>query len=331
VFFYCLLNIIEHLDTLQIEELYIHFDLNGDIHEIPINQSIITDECIKLIVEQINQNIFEWKLKIEIFIYPPIEWSHLRKYWFMIASWVGLIIWSIAPDLVNWLVMGLWDWREVKEYVRDWTVYMKDLVIGFLSKDNNELKNNSIDYHTYYKAFEAKNKFYIAAISNEKTRGIWFDNSQEFPISRDGFNLRIVNLNDELEDVPPVDKYHELTVVSPINTVEDKDLCWQVKDKRRNSKRFSVYMKDDGFYELYLSQLFSLKTLLVKVRYIIKRNEDWDLQVIRKEIISVYKYNNTQLFPLPQGVEISRAEWQIDWYVEDNISDIPCPVQTSFF
>ena len=55
-------------------------------------------------------------------------------------------------------------------------------------------------------------------------------------------------LDEKLSRIDPIDKFHELIVVSSINTEEDKKLSWQVKDKKIK-KIFAVYMSDKSFYD----------------------------------------------------------------------------------
>jgi hypothetical protein len=61
--------------------------------------------------------------------------------------------------------------------------------------------------------------------------------------------------------------------------------------------------------------------LLVKVRYYLNRDEDWEIQIEKKEIIKVYKYNNINIIDLPENVKVEDAPWNI-WNIKDIINPV---------
>lgn len=99
-------------------------------------------------------------------------------------------------------------------------------------------------------------------------------------------------------------------MVSAINTKEDKDLAWQVKDPKIK-KRFSVYMKDADFYEFFLENPMYISSMLVKVRYHLMRDNNDQITIERKEVIRVYQYNSKVFFPIPEDAKIEAAPMSV--------------------
>lgn len=305
------MNILDQntIDKIFTEEFFVHFDLEWWKHQIPISQSIATEQSIQTIIQEINKHIFDNKLEIQIFIDPAEPWSHLKK----TIIWIWIVIWSIIwPDIVNWAVMALWDWRDIKELTRDWTIQIKWLIKWFFEKSNQELIDWWINPDIFYKAYKAKNNFYKANIENREVKWIGFDQSENFPINRTQFWLRVL-LDEKLSKIDPIDKFHELIVVSSIITEEDRKLSWQVKDKKIK-KRFDIYMSDKSFYDWFLKKPFMIKKMIVKVRYTLKRNEEWIIEIEKKEIIKVYEYNDTKIKELPKWATIEPAPRKSEWY-----------------
>jgi hypothetical protein len=56
------MDLISNIDEINIQDtfepFFIHFDLEGDKHEIPIQQSIITEQSIYTIVQEFNKHLF---------------------------------------------------------------------------------------------------------------------------------------------------------------------------------------------------------------------------------------------------------------------------------
>ena len=302
-------------NKLIIDDLYIHFDIKEWRHEVPITQSIITEQSVNIVIQELNKHIFNNKLDLEVIVYSNEDWWLVKRFWVKIYLVWWFLIWALAPDILNWIVMWLWDWeKEVKSYVKDWTILVKEVLTDsfewFMSIDNKSLQKNWVSIDKFHKWYYAKNNFYQEAIKNKSVSWIWFDKTHDFPVSRQEFYHRISDLQWDNTNIKPIDKYHNLLVVSPINTKEDKKLAWQVKDKVLK-ERFSVYMKDNDFYNTFLEKPFYLKELLVKVRYFIKINDIWDKYIDRKDIMKVYKYDDVNICSLPDDVKIEIAPFDI--------------------
>jgi len=306
--------------TEKTQEFFIHFDLEWENnHSILLDHSIITEETIKTVIFELNKIVFEGKLELQIFSLPAEEGGFLKR--FFVISWsvitfARLFVESTTGSrIIKWLT-----WKERWDYVEDKTVIVKEMVAWFLEKKSTDLANSWIDYDTFYKAYSAKNKFYQETLKNPKVKWLWFNKEHNFPVPKNEFAYRIVDLKSKLSSIDPIEKFHKLKVVSPINTKEDKDLCRQVKDVQKKSQRFNVYMEDQNFYDFFLNNPFFINTLIVKVSYHIEREDNWEIQIKKKSIVNVYQYNDTIFIPLPEECIIEKAPWELD--EDKNITDL---------
>ena|GEM_PF-2978670 len=67
-----------------------------------------------------------------------------------------------------------------------------------------------------------------------------------------------------------------MIIVSPIISEKDRKLTRKVKDildREEERKSFEVYMQDEEFYNGFLQNPFVINTLLVKMKYDLKRKE----------------------------------------------------------
>lgn len=301
------------------EIFHIYFDLDWENnHSLSIDNSIVTEESIRTIVFELNRIIFDNQLNISLDILPPSSWSYIKN--FSIIWVVTFIAWSMFSDVTNWISKWL-TWYEVKEHIEHVTIVMKDMVIGFLNKKNYDLVQSWIDYDWFYKMYDAKNKFYQEWLKNRKINAIWFMPNWRGKIPRDEFWYRIVDLKAKVSQISPIEKFHKLKVVSSINTREDKDLVRHVKDVISRSKRFTAYMSDQNFYDFYLNKPFFIDSLVVKMLYTVDRDENWELEIKKKEIITVYEYNEILFQSLPEYTIIEKAPYKLNPENEDIINN----------
>lgn len=287
------------------EDFCIHFHLANNKHEIPVSQSIATEQSLNTIIQELNKHLFNNQIEIHLVVLPAEEWSHRKKFgvWIYIAT--GFVLSQMFPYTLNGVIKGI-TWKEWWDYVEAWTIQIKDFVLWFIEKDNRDLVDIWVKPQQFYKAYEAKNKFYQSALSNDDVLWVGFNNSEHFPVKTWDFYYRIYDLKEINTWLEPIDKYHKLIVVSAINTKEDKDLAWQVKDPKIK-KRFSVYMKDDDFYEFFLDNPMYISSMLVKVRYHLTRDNNEHITIERKEVIRVYHYNSKIFFPIPKDAKVVPA------------------------
>jgi hypothetical protein len=206
------------------EPIFFHFDLEWGGHDIPISQSIATDQAILDVIQSLNSTLFDGKLEIRVFISPPEEWSHLKKMILSVGTIAGVVSLSMIPEVVNWVVAGLWDWRDVKDLFKDGAKWMKTVIQEFLKEEDGVLIEKGITVDKFRKSYDAKNRFYQAALANTSVNWIGFDSTEVFPIPKRDFITRIIEIKDNSSDSSSIDKYHNLVVVSSINTKEDSDL-----------------------------------------------------------------------------------------------------------
>jgi hypothetical protein len=87
-------------------------------------------------------------------------------------------------------------------------------------------------------------------------------------------------------------------VIKSVNDEEYKGLMWVVEDPTRKEK-FSIHMSDEDFYTMHLADVIGLKTLIARVKYTIDEDEDGNIFIKNKEIVLVYRFNDTKRHSLP--------------------------------
>lgn len=278
----------------------IHLNIKWGWHNISLQDSITIDQSILDLINSINESFFQNQLKISIQSAPPKEWT--RTIWYILSVW-WLILSGMIPDTVN-PILKVFTWKTWSEHIESWATYIKQLTIWILEKDSEELTQSGMSTQLFYNVYDAKNRFYRTTINNSTITAVWFQDTDTFPIQRTDFSNRIIDLNKEDKWIPPVEKYHELRIVAPITTKEDKKLAWKMKDKNQDIV-FSAYIKDDDFYDSFLENHFYISSMLVRVKYTFIERA-WYIYT-RKEITKVFRYNDTNLCSLPEGIVIDPA------------------------
>lgn len=92
----------------------------------------------------------------------------------------------------------------------------------------------------------------------------------------------------------------------PVNTEEDNDLSWTVKDSV-HMKRFRVYMEDEDFRQSALLNRVLVSSMTARIRYHYTKSSIGKVHINKKEIVMVYRYNEIQRFALPPDAVIERA------------------------
>ncbi len=287
--------------------LYIHFDLDWWKHSIPINQSIITEQSIQKIISNLSEVLFEWKIKFNIFIEPEIEWWLVKNIVISAFIWLSSYTFTARSDwLLKWLT-----WKNISEYSQNFWEALKDSTEKFLSKNSQDLVESWLCIDKFYASYEAKNIFYKTAIANNDVKWLWFCKEHNFPIQRGLFLYKTIELKKEKKWDKFIDKYHDLIVVSSINSEKEKKLKWNVKDKTTEEK-FWVDILDDDFYKIYFSNTLMIKEFKVKVRYNISIDNFWEETISNQSIIVVYEYNNNyKLMTLPNDFKIETSPYKL--------------------
>jgi len=288
--------------------LYIHFDLDWWKHNIPIYQSIITEQAIEKIINNISFVLFEWNLEVKIDIDPSQNWWHIWKV--LLRVWVAtsILLASANTELWSWIIKWI-TWKDVKEYWENIWSMLKDSTVWFFSKNSLDLVENWICKEIFLPSYEAKNIFYKTANANKNILWLWFCKWHSFPIDRNTFLYKTIELKKEKTWNKFVDKYHELRIVSSINSEKEKKLMWQVKDKN-SDERFWVNIWDKDFYEIYFSNNLLIRNFKVRIRYYISIDSFWDEKIDYKEVVMVYEYNNSiKLISLPKNIKFEKAPY----------------------
>ncbi len=288
------------------EDLFIHFGVSG--HEIPIEQAIITDQSIKIIVEEFSKNLFEGKFNVRILVTPVKEGSQLKKYFISAVIFMGGLS---AQPLVDASLRIFVNGKNMEENFVIILSKLKTSVKDFLEKDTNYLEKSGITKDKFVKAYVAKNNFYKACLDNDEVTSLGFDDSVHFPIKRNDFVNRVTGLSKS--DLEPIEKFHKLKVVSSIQTKEDENRVWQVKDIKKGEIK-GVYIKDENFYDFYWQNSLLIKNFVVKVRYLLEIDENGEIkfQDKGKEIIKVYEYNGKKFADIPANVKMDPFPLEID-------------------
>lgn len=280
----------------------IHYDLLEGKHYIPIEQSIITEQSINTIIRNLSNNLYNWDFDLKIFTEAEDEWGVIKKFIIWTVLWTTAIV-------ANTLLESL-TWKDYSWNVENITIQLKDATIAFLSEPSFDLVEKWLCKEDYYDAYEAKNILYKSAISNSDVSWIWFCEKHNFPIERNSFIYKTIELKKEKTWDKFIDKYHDLIVVSSINSEKDKKLKWHVKDKI-TEERFWVDILDDDFYTIYFSSTLMVKEFKVRVRYYINVDNFWEETITNQSIVMVYEYNNTyKLMTLPNDFKIETAPYK---------------------
>lgn len=287
--------------------LYIHFDLDWWKHSIPISQSIVAEQSIQRIVKNFSDVLFGSNTNIEIFVEADEE-GWLVKTFSIAAIWVitAYTFTACADWVLKWLT-----WKNISEHSENITIILKETTTAFLSEPSMDLVEKNICLDDFYEAYDAKNSFYKYATANKEVLGIWFNKDDDFPIDRNQFPYKTIELKKEKTWNKFIDKFHDLLVVSPINYEKYKHLQWRVEDKISKEK-FWVSMKDDDFYDVLFTTNLMIKEFLVKVRYNISIDSLWEEKIDKQSIIMVYEYNKVyKLISFPDKEKITSAPYRL--------------------
>lgn len=289
---------------------YIHFNLDWWKHSIPIHQSIITEQAVETIINNIATVIFDWNVELEIYIEPPENWWHIFKV--LITTWViTLSVFNLAnTELWSWIIEWI-TWKDTKTYWKNIWEAIKDTTVWFFSKNSHDLVEGWVCVEKFHDSYEVKNSFYKTAIANKDILWLWFCKWHTFLIDKNSFFYKTIELKKEKTSNKFIDKYHDLRIVSSINSEKEKNLMWQVKDKK-SDERFWVNIWDEDFYNIYFSNNLLIREFKVRVRYYISIDNFWEEKIEKKEVIMVYEYNNSiKLMTLPKNISFDSAPYKL--------------------
>ena len=298
-------------------------------------RNICADSTAKML-EELARILFPDE-QIEIYVIPAKDWCHQDSFW--IKNKDALITWTIVA--IAWAVFIIpWQISQIITDASTRRLNESQIQVNQTQKELNELQINELKFSTK-QAIPSNNitdEQFGKVISSQEIKKQKNQHFQQLQKDTDIQKEQIIaKQNDRIifdktiesiefpnyvEDVQitittkTIEKIHNLTVIKPVNDDQYKDLMWIVEDPHRKLK-FSVHMSDEGFYRMYLGNIFWLKTLTARVRYTIDEDDEWTIYVKNKEIILVYRYNDIEYNPLPMWENIYSAPLDF-WYIKDD-------------
>ncbi len=293
--------------------LFIHFGVTNN--QIPITQSITTEESLRTIITEFNKNLFNSEVPVDINVSPAKKGKHLKK---ITITTEGTTLLSKIPETANITATALCQ-TNLMDVIHNHTIEAEKAVhllvtaiTNFLAADSYTLEQAGISTTKFPNAYRAKNNLYKACIDNKNLKKLGFEEATNFPLKRNEFATRYVEFGKK--DVEPVEKIHKLKVVSSIQTKEEECRAWQVKDIN-GGRVFTVYMKDEAFYEYYWENNLQIKNFVVKIRYALQTDKTGNFRFKEKgkEIVQVYQYNNEHpIIELADNKTIDTAPFNLD-------------------
>lgn len=279
--------------------LPIHFDLPA--HAIPLNTFVRTAEQAATIIDSLNRELFDGKLKYEILVLPPQEGSFKTKIGvFLFGGWIA--VWSFTEsDIGKAFIRGLTlrepaQWAEqagsaLREQIvsddEDTTAdevdaapeddevkchaaadFLVDATKSFLQTDVAELESAGITTTRFRDGYSARNEFYEACAATPDIRAVGFEDEPVFPINRSDFaRLQVVlpPMKDE-DDEPWQTAIVDLKVTSPNWEREDRQRSWKAKDAKGRERLFRI--EDEQFWELVKAEQLNIHIMdTIKVQW----------------------------------------------------------------
>jgi len=276
----------------QSTKLYIHYDIKDGKHYIPVEQSIATEQAIKVIAKTLWNRLFEWDLDVKVFVEAKDEW------WVVIQF---LLWWILGTTAIssNALLKHL-TWKNYKEHVENITINLALAIQKFLSEESTSLVEAWFCREKFLDAYEVKNNLYRTANFNPDILWLGFCKEHKFPIQKDDFLPRVIDLQKNIEKVEHIDKFHDILVVKPVNHKSEKHLQWDLKDIKWG-KVCKAWIWDETFYDMHLDSPQKVDKFKARVRYYISMNWLGVKKIEKREVVMVYEYNNSKkLMTLPE-------------------------------
>ncbi|MGP0566704.1 MULTISPECIES: hypothetical protein [unclassified Nitrospina] len=273
----------EQSATEEMEFIPFHFDVPD--HSLPLYQFIDTAKNTQSIIDNFNQEFFEGKVKYQIYVVTPRE-GGLIEILGILVSVPGSVLAFLSTEIGKAFTKGLTGqepifWAErfgknIKEYFlqkikgssdkekgdeeiapldgkeeqKFAALIIVQIIIGFLKKEPEILEPLGLSKEKFWPAYRAKNNIYQGCIDNPEVKGLGFDTTHTFPITRKEFPRYIVEVPPEIETeeaVPDrkwvVDTPH-ITVYSPSWKRESRG--WRADTRNYQDVVFSI--EDENFW-----------------------------------------------------------------------------------
>jgi len=279
-------------------KFHIHYDTED--HFIPMSDFLTASYSAQKIIDDLNKQILGGQLRYQLVVIPPEEGTFLKTVGFIAVTLAAnAVVVPIASDYVLGAFEGIAEHKPA-DYGRDHGKVLRDLTVGFFSKEVEELEKCVPHELNLDRAFKAKTDFYISCQSNDDIKGIGFDNTRDFPIRHGDFKRHMSK-----ERTRPLDSdfvIYDVIVTSPV--IEDKDYIWDFQDTVTGNK-ISGYMRDEAFKRGVLNGKYPFKNdgsnsdrLKILVEY---KKQERNGEIEKKEtcVETVYSFNDVEITPIP--------------------------------
>lgn len=289
------------MPEIQIIPIDLHFDTEQ--HFLSIEEFHTFCMSIKDIADNINTSVCDSSLKYTLVILPPEEGSFLKRMGIVGAVW--LAAWyGIESDVGKAFIKGFTAGHEPAYYAENAGAFLRDMTIGFLRKDSRSVENIDQEQFQLEKAFRARNNFYSACSKSKNIKALGFDESEDFPITKESFPSYLV-VEPILEDEASIFyKFHKVTIVSPV-TIQGSNAKWRTRIKP-SGEILNFYLEDQEFKNAFFNGSYPLKEseqddeMIIRVKYT-PMLDSTGKKYHKKEAVKVYSINNHIITPLPEG------------------------------
>lgn len=295
----------------ELVEFHIHYEIKD--HFIPMSDFLTASNAAQKIIDDLNKNILGGKLRYQLVIIPPKEGTFLKTVGLVFSvTALNAVVLPITSDYVLGAFEGISE-QKPSDYGKDHGRALRDLTVGFLSKEVEELEECIPSELNLDRAFKGKTDLFSSCQANNDILGIGFDNSKNFPIKKDDFKKHLSK--DRTRPLESDFVIYDVIVTSPV--IEDKDYVWDFQDIVTGNK-ISGYMRDENFKKGVLNGDYPFKNdgsnsdkLQVLVEY---KKQERNGEVEKKEtcIEEVYSFNDDIIKPisknLPKGTRFQQKE-----------------------
>lgn len=302
-------------ENLTIETFSTHFFTNEPgKHFISADDYKIFIDSVEKTLAEINTKILGGHVKYKLCVVANEEGGFWSKFG-IVASIVGTGIAVMESKFVHGVYIGLvgQDYNEL-QVGENIGGFMRDVTVGVFSRNSAELSKIIPRELNLDTAIDAKNKFYRMCAVSPDIVGISFSDSIKPEIEKKDF---IHYIAFDTNKILPAEQFVDVvTIVKSVNV--NSDAKWSVKIGE-NTKTQSIDMLDDEFKKEFLSGRYAIKqteqddkmTVLLekKKKYINGHEQDAGLAIVK-----VYKFNNTQILPIPSDLVYKPHRSKIDLF-----------------
>jgi hypothetical protein len=281
-------------------KFHIHYDV--DNHFIPMSDFLTASHSAQKIIDDLNRQILGGQLRYKLVVIPPTEGTFLKTVGIVAVTLVAnAMVVPVASDYVLGAFEGIAE-HKPSDYGKDHGRALRDLTVGFFSKEVEELEKCVPHELNLDRAFKSKTDFYRSCQANDDIKGLGFDNTRNFPIRHGDFKHHMSK-----DRTRPLDSdfvLYDAILTSPVT--EDKNFQWDFEDTVTGQK-ISAHMRDEAFKKGVLSGKYPIKqskksdVLKILVEY---KKQEVNGEIKNKEtcVETVYSFNDKTITPIPTNL-----------------------------